>query len=103
MKNGRHKGRPSSISRDRTQTEAVIHCSSFCFGWAPTWRDASSPFLNSIKVGIDMMPYFAAVAGFSSTLSLTILTFSPSEGGDLLERRRDHAAGTAPFGPEIHS
>src|SRR5512146_988968 len=25
-----------------------------------------------------MMPYFAAVFGFSSTLSLTILTFSPS-------------------------
>jgi hypothetical protein len=22
-------------------TEAVIHCSSFCFGAAPTWRDAS--------------------------------------------------------------
>src|SRR5262245_4812161 len=55
-------------------TAVVIHCSSFCFGAAPTWREASSPFLNSIRVGIDMMPYFAAVAGFSSTLSLTILT-----------------------------
>src|SRR6476646_7972051 len=56
------------------QQPAVIHCSSFCFGAAPTWREASSPFLNSIRVGIDMMPYLAAVAGFSSTLSFTILT-----------------------------
>ena len=56
----------------------VIHCSSFCFGAAPTWREASSPFLNIISVGIDMMPYFAAVAGFSSTLSLTILTLPSS-------------------------
>src|SRR5579871_820473 len=57
----------------------VIHCSSFCLGAAPTWREVSSPFLNSISVGIDMMPYFCAVAGLSSTLSLTILTLPPSE------------------------
>src|SRR5438128_7461397 len=56
------------------QTAAVIQCSSFCFGAAPVWRDASSPFLKIIRVGIDMIPYFCAVAGFSSTLSLTILT-----------------------------
>src|SRR5215813_10961150 len=57
----------------------VIHCSSFCLGAAPTWREASSPFLNSIRVGIDMMPYLLAVCGFSSTLSLTILTLPLSE------------------------
>src|SRR5262249_49010511 len=57
----------------------VIHCSSFCLGAAPTWREASSPFLNSISVGIDMMPYLAAVCGFSSTFSLTILTLPLSE------------------------
>ena len=28
---------------------------------APIWRDASWPSLNSIRVGIDMIPYFAAV------------------------------------------
>src|ERR1700733_9884896 len=61
------------------QTEAVIHCSSFCFGAAPTWREASWPSLNSISVGIDMMPYFDATPGFSSTLSLTILTLPLSE------------------------
>src|SRR5882757_3923973 len=73
----------SSQHRDRSapalQQPAVIHCSSFCLGAAPTWREASSPFLNSIRVGIDMMPYFDAVAGFSSTLSLTILTLPSSE------------------------
>src|ERR1700741_2728646 len=62
----------------RQAVSLVIHCSSFCFGAAPTWREASSPFLNSISVGIDMMPYLAAVFGFSSTLSLTILTLLPS-------------------------
>src|ERR1700680_3515107 len=60
-------------------TAPVIHCSSFCLGAAPTWRDASSPFLNSINVGIDMMPNLAAVPGFSSTLSLTILTLPLSD------------------------
>src|SRR4029077_18084503 len=60
-------------------TAAVIHCSSFCFGAAPTWREASWPSLNSMSVGIDMMPYLAAVPGFSSTLSLTILTLPSSD------------------------
>src|SRR5262245_38049852 len=60
-------------------TADVIHCSSFCFGAAPTWREDMLPFLKIISVGIDWKPYFAAVCGFSSTLSLTILTFSPSE------------------------
>src|SRR6476661_8287551 len=59
------------------QTVVVIHCSSFCFGAAPTWRAAISPFLKIIRVGIDMMPYFDATPGFSSTLSFTILTLSP--------------------------
>src|SRR5580704_18175905 len=57
----------------------VIHCSSFCLGAAPTWREAISPFLNSIRVGIDMTPYLEAVCGFSSTLSLTILTLPLSD------------------------
>src|SRR5262249_38169094 len=56
------------------QAAELIQASSFCLGAAPTWREASSPFLNSISVGIDMMPYLAAVAGFSSTLSFTIFT-----------------------------
>src|SRR5215204_6304516 len=60
-------------------TAVVIHCSSFCFGAAPIWREDISPPLKIISVGIDWILYFAAVCGFSSTLSLTILTFSPSE------------------------
>src|SRR6202158_2617484 len=63
--------RPRDYSRPHTA--AVIHCSSFCFGAAPIWREASSPFLKIIRVGIDMMPYLVAVAGFSSTLSFTTL------------------------------
>src|ERR1700752_498255 len=65
--------------RASPQIELLIHCSSFCFGCAPIWRDASWPSLNSIKVGIDMMPYLAAVPGLSSTLSLTIFTLPLSE------------------------
>src|ERR1700687_3015053 len=52
---------------------AGIHCSSFCCGAAPVWREASCPCLKIIRVGIDMIPYLVAVAGFSSTLSFTTL------------------------------
>src|SRR5690606_31380687 len=41
---------------------------------APTFMSAASPPLNRIMVGIERTPYWAAVPGFSSTLSLTILT-----------------------------
>src|SRR5690242_14534739 len=82
----------------KAHTEPEIHCWSFCFGAAPTCREAISPFLNSIKVGIDMMPYFAAVFGFSSTLSLTILTLSPmapeisSSAGAIMRHGPHHSA-----------
>ena len=78
-RNGRDKpGHGLQLLVRCDHTAVVIHCSSFCFGAAPTWREAISPFLKIISVGIDMMPYFCATFGFSSTLSLTILTFSPS-------------------------
>src|SRR5579864_6166327 len=76
----------------------VIHCSSFCLGAAPTWREAISPFLNSIRVGIDMTPYLEAVCGFSSTLSLTILTLPLSEpaisssAGPIIRQGPHHSA-----------
>src|SRR5712671_3857185 len=77
----------------------VIHCSSFCLGAAPTWRDAISPFLNSIRVGIDMTPYLDAVSGFSSTLSLTILTLPlsvpasiSSSAGAIIRQGPHHSA-----------
>src|SRR6202163_3767020 len=77
----------------------VIHCSSFCLGAAPTWRDAISPFLNSIRVGIDMTPYLDAVCGFSSTLSLTILTLPlrepaaiSSSAGPIIRQGPHHSA-----------
>src|SRR6185437_14798192 len=63
-----------SSSFEADHTAAVIHCCSFCFGAAPTWREAISPPLKIIRVGIDITPYFEAVFGLSSTLSLTILT-----------------------------
>src|ERR1700756_2789390 len=80
------------------QIEPLIHCSSFCFGCAPICRDASWPSLNSIKVGIDMMPYLAAVPGFSSTLSLTIFTLPLSEveisssAGEIMRQGPHHSA-----------
>ena len=49
-----------------------------------------------------MMPNFAAVPGFSSTLSLTILTLPLSDLGNLFEGGRDHLARAAPLRPEIH-
>src|SRR5271154_325661 len=100
-RDGRDKPGHDDMGHTRSalnHTEAVIHCSSFCFGWAPTWREASWPPLNSIKVGIDMMPYFAAVPGFSSTLSLTILTLPLSDleissrAGEIIRHGPHHSA-----------
>src|SRR5947209_4024898 len=84
--------------RVRQAVAVVIHCSSFCFGAAPTWREASSPFLKIIKVGIDMIPYLEAVAGFSSTLSFTILTLPfmvpaiSSSAGAIMRHGPHHSA-----------
>src|ERR1700694_4160151 len=80
------------------QTAAVIHCCSFCFGAAPTWREAISPPLKIIRVGIDITPYLEAVFGLSSTFSLTILTLSPiapeisSSAGAIMRQGPHHSA-----------
>src|SRR5258708_12147625 len=82
---------------------AVIHCSSFALGAAPTWREAISPFLKTIRVGIDITLYFAAVLGFSSTLSLTIFTLpesapsaSSSNPGPIIPHGPPHSAQNSP-------
>src|SRR6202051_455362 len=80
------------------QTAAVIHCCSFAFGAAPTWREAISPPLKIIRGGIDITPYFEAVFGLSSTLSFTILTLSPiapeisSSAGAIMRQGPHHSA-----------
>src|SRR5260370_32862326 len=78
---------------------AVIHCSSFALGAAPTWREAIAPFLKTIRVGIDITLYFAAVLGLSSTLSLTIFTLpesapsaSSSSAGAIVRHGPHHSA-----------
>src|ERR1700739_1479660 len=86
------------ITRQADQTAAVIHWCNFCFGAAPTWREAISPPLKIIKVGIDITPYFEAVFGLSSTLSFTILTLSPiapaisSSAGAIMRQGPHHSA-----------
>src|SRR5207253_3465981 len=83
---------------EKIHTAPLIHCCSFCFGAAPTWREAISPPLKIIRVGIDITPYFAAVFGLSSTLSLTILTLSPiapeisSSAGAIMRHGPHHSA-----------
>src|SRR5438477_6299036 len=94
----RHRHRPSKQTRCSDQTAAVIHCCSFCFGAAPTWREAISPPLKIIRVGIDITPYFEAVFGLSSTFSFTILTLSPivpeisSSAGAIMRHGPHHSA-----------
>src|SRR6185369_7702756 len=100
-------GRHANILMDVDQTAAVIHCCSFAFGAAPTWREAISPPLKIIRVGIDITPYFDAVFGLSSTLSFTILTLSPiapaisSRAGAIMRQGPHHSAQksttTGPF------
>ena len=48
-----------------------------------------------------MMLYFAAVCGILVDVELDDLDLAVELAGDLLKRRRDHAAGSAPLGPEI--
>src|SRR3954465_8226525 len=45
-----------------------------CFGLAPMEVAATSPLLKTYTAGMDVMPYLAAVAGLSSTFSLTTST-----------------------------
>src|SRR4029078_5272713 len=65
---------------------------------APLWVWCFSAFLRIISVGIDMMPYFDATPGFSSTLSFTILTLSPmvpaisSSAGAIMRHGPHHSA-----------
>src|ERR1700687_4343569 len=86
------------VVRAMDQHAAVIHCCSFCFGAAPTWREAISPPLKIISVGIDITPYFEAVFGLSSTFSFTILTLSPivpeisSSAGAIMRQGPHHSA-----------
>src|SRR5712691_10525392 len=57
-----------------------------------------APFLKIISVGIDMMPYLAAVAGFSSTLTFTTLSLpcsSPATSstmGEITRQGTHHSA-----------
>src|SRR5246127_5393940 len=86
------------LNKKQDQTAAVIHCCSLALGSAPTWREAISPPLKIIRVGIDITPYFDAVFGLSSTLSFTILTFSPivpaisSSAGAIMRQGPHHSA-----------
>src|SRR5262249_926942 len=79
-------------------TAVVIHCSSFCFGAAPIWREAIWPFLKIISVGIDWMPYLSAVWGFSATLRLPIFTLPlrvpaiSSSAGAIIRQGPHHSA-----------
>src|SRR6516164_4863635 len=92
------QARSSLLGIGRRHTAVVIHCSSFCFGAAPIWREAIWPFLKIINVGIDWMPYLAAVCGFSSTLSLTIFTLPlsvpaiSSSAGAIMRQGPHHSA-----------
>src|SRR5712672_2732679 len=96
-----------ALRRYTVAIAAVIHCSSFCLGAAPIWREAICPFLKIISVGTDWIPYLVAVAGLSSTLSLTILTLSPSEpaisssAGAIMRQGPHHSAQkSTTTGPE---
>src|SRR5690606_28291274 len=63
-----------SISRSYQAAEALIQSARRLFGAAPTILAASSPSLNRRSVGIERTPNWAASSGFSSILTLAILT-----------------------------
>src|SRR5690242_14831191 len=59
-------------------TAPLIQWESAVLGSAPTFMSATSPPLKIISVGIERTPNCAASSGFSSILSLAILTLPPS-------------------------
>ncbi len=71
-----------------------IHSLSLPLGSAPSCLSATLPSLNSRSVGIACTPYFVGVELGDGQPTLEFLR-------EFLERRADHLAGTAPFGPEI--
>jgi len=50
------QARGEGISSHAGQIERLIHSTSLLFGAAPTWVEATCPFLNSIRVGIPRTP-----------------------------------------------
>src|ERR671926_1927073 len=69
-----------------------------CLGLAPMEVAATSPLLKTYTAGMDVMPYLAAVAGLSSTLSLTTSTLPAcsaamsSRIGDSMRHGPHHSA-----------
>src|SRR5487761_2086306 len=47
------------------------------FGFAPMIVLTTCPLTNTLRVGIDVIPYLIAIADSSSVLSLTIFNLSP--------------------------
>src|SRR5688572_15856330 len=81
-KPGKQKGEPNGspfhlTGKSRTQIDSLIQSDRRPLGIAPTCMEVGSPFLNMMRVGIDRTPYFTAVCGFSSILSLAIFTLPP--------------------------
>ena len=108
---GKTKGplsRPSAVrSNSSAKTAELIHFTSSPLGAAPTFWAASLPSLNSISVGIDRMPSLPATPGFSSTLTLAILTLpcisvaiSSSEGPIILQGPHHSAQKSTTTGSE---
>src|SRR4051812_10696201 len=83
---------------DQAAVVCWIHFDKSPFGAAPTFWPASLPPLNSIKVGIERMPNCEAMPGFSSTLTLAILTLPcisvaiSSSAGPIIRQGPHHSA-----------
>src|SRR5690606_40983296 len=69
----RGRGRATGARRV-DQTALSIICASWALPTAPIWVACTWPSLNSSSIGIERTWYFRAVARFSSTLTLAILT-----------------------------
>ena len=70
-------------------------------GMAPMKPSTGWPSLKAMTAGIDWMPSWPAIDGWSSMFILTSLTLPPAARDRLFQRRRELLARTAPRRPEI--
>ena len=90
---------PSSYA---AETRPLILFRSVSFGTTPIALSAAFPLSKINTVGIERIPYWAAMPGFSSAFSFPTFACPASSPARFFDDRAKDATGTAPGCPEVH-
>ena len=94
--------RPRCPIMPENQIEDLIQSAILPFGLAPTCVAATSPPLNTIRVGMPRTPYLDGSGRVFVDVDLDDLHVAAKLVGQFFQRRADHLARAAPLSPEIH-